>query len=142
MKMKRVLSLLLALVMCLAMAAPAFAAEPEDPNEGIELHMQLFENPYVNDSTGTYHTDNFTSTPGNGTYIKVWYRNYSDERATVVLYNKNGTDLKAMNIAPGGEGEIWYTGSNTTAVSYYVRILSEYSGQVTGYLAVAQKRSK
>ena len=104
--------------------------------------MQLFENPYVNDSTGTYHTDNFTSTPGNGTYIKVWYRNYSDERATVVLYNKNGTDLKAMNIAPGGEGEIWYTGSNTTAVSYYVRILSEYSGQVTGYLAVAQKRSK
>ena len=62
MKMKGVLSLLLALVMCLAMAAPTFAAEPEDPNEGIELHMQLFENPYVNDSTGTYHTDNFTST--------------------------------------------------------------------------------
>ena len=107
MKMKGVLSLLLALVMCLAMAAPTFAAEPEDPNEGIELHMQLFENPYVNDSTGTYHTDNFTSTPGNGTYIKVWYRNYSDERATVVLYNKNGTDLKAMNIAPGGEDLVY-----------------------------------
>ena len=40
MKMKRVLSLLLALVMCLAMAAPAFAYEPGDGgNSGISPHL-------------------------------------------------------------------------------------------------------
>ena len=142
MKTKRFLSLLLALVMSLSLAVPVFATEPDDPNEGIELHMQLFENPYVNDRTGTYRTDNFTSTPGNGKYIKVWYRNYTDKKATIVLYNKDSKVLDSKEVAPNSENEIWYVGSNTEPVTYYVRVLEDLSAPVIGYLAVAQKSSR
>ena len=42
MKTKRFLSLLLALVMALSLAAPAFAAG-DDPNEGIMPLQQIFD---------------------------------------------------------------------------------------------------
>ena len=84
MKTKRVLSLLLALALSLSMAVPASATEPSDGdgNEGIELHMQLFEDPSIS-VWGTFRTDSFTSTPGNCGYITGWFR-YSSEKAGIV----------------------------------------------------------
>ena len=45
-----------------------------------------------------------------------------------------------MKVEPNSDpGVIRYTGSDTEAVSYYVRITAALNGPVRGYLAVAQK---
>lgn len=147
MKIKRFLSLLLALVMSLSMAVPAFAADgPDDPDAGImPLSVTLYENRTINEQTrGSYTSDRVTSTPGNGPYIKVWYRNNSTTAAVnVYLWRADRTTyVRHVQIAPGASDEIWYNGSNAASVTYYVTISSVNSYSVQGHLAIAQKLNR
>lgn len=145
MKTKRFLSLLLALVMSLSLAAPAFADGPDDgdgDNGGIMPRATLFQDPAVSSGSGSYRSETFTSTPGNGKYIKVWYANRSDHDATVYLYRTDRTDYVGSVTVKAGDyyedNVIWYTGSNTAPVSYYVRIRGVNSYPVSGYLSILQ----
>lgn len=146
MKTKRFLSLLLALAMSFSMAMPAFAAPAaNDPNDGImPLSVTLYENPTINEqSMGNYTTNRVTSTPGNGPYIKVWYRNESNAPANVYLWRADKTSyVRHIQVPAGGAKEIWYYGSNVTSITYYVTISSVNSYNVQGYLAIAQKLNR
>ena len=98
MKTKRFLSLLLALAMSFSMAMPASAAT-------------LYNNPTVyNQSSSIFKSDRFTSTPGNGQYIKVWYATRSGHKATVYLYPRDQSGpcaWKEIAAITHKDGAIW-----------------------------------
>lgn len=147
-KTKKFLSLLLAMVMSLSLAAPVFAAEPEDdPNEGIMLLSTLYDSKDLNLGTGSFNSDKFTTTPGNGKYIKVWYANRTNYNTTVYLFrvNANGDELVTYKtFAPNSYigNEIWYPISNTEPITFrvYVKVNNNYP--LSGYLAVSQESVK
>lgn len=144
MKMKRFLSLLLALVMTFALAAPAFAAEPDDgdPNEGIMPLGNIYKDEDVYNSTGTYESTRFASVPGNGKYIKIWYANRSDHDVTITLYRTDKAGYVASKVVKANDYKddnvLWYIGSDTEHVTYYVRIHANDSNTVIGYLSILQ----
>ena len=130
MKTKRFLSLLLALAMSFSMAMPASAAT-------------LYNNPTVyNQSSSIFKSDRFTSTPGNGQYIKVWYANRSEHKATVYLYRIDQADpVATKEIAANTHKDvaIWYDFPDTKPVTFYVKIVEQGGNPIKGYLSVAQK---
>lgn len=141
-KTKKFLSLLLAMVMSLSLAAPVFAAEPEDdPNAGIMPLANLYQDPSINNGTGDHRTTSFTSTPGNGKFIKVWFANRSNYPVTVDLYVVGQTNpVESWDFGPNSYADNgrWHVGSDTEAVTYYVRIRAKNANTIVGYLSVAQ----
>ena len=145
MKTKRFLSLLLALAMSFSLAVPAFAAIEGSPDDGImPLSLTLYENRTINEqSKSNYTTNRFTSTPGDGQYIKVWFRNTSKQTATVKLYRTDSTlPVLKVTVPAGGTIYDFYTAPNTMAISYYVNIDIQNNYPISGHLAVAQKDIK
>ncbi len=138
MKMKRVLSLLLALVMCLAMAAPTFAAEPEDPNEGIMPLIQIYPDHMISD-LGSYSSGSFRANPGAGNYIQIWYENQADAPVRVYLYrtDKSGSVGPILVNKDSNARGVYYDATAESG-TYYVYIQAENNGQIHGRLAVGQ----
>ena len=115
------------------------------PGEGepaplVRMPVRLFENGFVDGRTGTYETNKFTTTPGNGRYIDVWYYNDTDDDVTINLYRTDKTgpvsSVKASHY--NSYRVIWYTGSNTEAVTYYIRVEGKNHAPVSGCLLVTQ----
>lgn len=101
MKLKRILSLALALVMSFALAVPAFADEPDDDNEGIMLLAQLYSDNSISANSGTYRP-HFTTTPNDGRYLRIWFHNQGAETVMVTLVDYNTKEaLKSQAFAPG-----------------------------------------
>ena len=88
MKLKKMMSLLLTLAMSFALAVPAFAAGPGDGDEGIMPLMQLYPNDEINIRSGST-VGPVTTTPGQGNYVRVWFRNNGTESVDVILVDWN-----------------------------------------------------
>lgn len=116
------------------------------PSEGepaplVGLPVRLFENGSVNERAGTYETNKFTTTPGNGRYINVWYGNDTDDDVTINLYRTDKTG-PVSSVKPGHYDwyrAMWYTGSDTEAVTYYIRVEGKNHAPVSGCLLVTQE---
>lgn len=141
MKRKRFLSLLLALVMSLTLAAPVFAAEPDDGDEGIMPLTQVYPEEYISISSGN-SVGPFTTTPANGKYLRVWFRNNGSESVTVMLMDSsNSTSLKSMSVPAGGRSDyfVYTIPTPNRPCTYYIRFYSPETGaRINGYVAAAQ----
>ena len=138
MKLKKVMSLFLALVMSFALAAPAFAAEPGDGDEGIMPLMQLYPNDDISMRSGL-SLGPFTTTPGQGNNIRVWFHNKGSESVNVILMNGN-TVVEKKLIGAGVQNEalecpIPNPGQPFT---FTVCFQSQTSMRVIGTVAIAQ----
>lgn len=148
--MKRFLSLFLALMMSFALAVPAFADEPTDPddgNAGIMPLLQVFPDSPAG-GRGTYNTARFTTTPSNGNYIQVWYANLATSPARIMLHrvdsgkdeivsiNSNGD--KYMTVNSMNNGSFVYSDATAGSGTYYVVIECPGNGIINGRIAVAQ----
>lgn len=115
-------------------------------SEGIKTPLYLSDTESGYAGLGSaYRTHAFTSAPGNGEYIKVWYANRSDHDTTVYLYRRDKPGYVASVTVKANsqtDNVIWYTGSDTEYVTYYVRVVSEDDCPPSGWLAVAQYISK
>lgn len=140
MKMKRFLSLILAMVMSLALAAPAFAAEDGDPNEGIMPLAQIFSDD-VNLKNGSDSIP-FTTTPGYGTKLHIWFRNQGTETVKITLRDySTRKDLQSWTFRPYDSNDtVTYTiPTPDKACSYYLNFVSigDSGARVIGQVAVA-----
>ncbi len=139
MKTKRFLSLLLALVMALSLAAPAFAAG-DDPNEGIMPLQQIFDDEEITISGGHYQTRPFAATSGNGKTIHFWCRNYADHPVEVYVFrtDKTASILSYEIPANGGTWESDYNNSTADSASYYIVLQVRGNYPIHCRLAAAQ----
>ncbi len=146
MKMKRFLSLVLAMVMSLALAAPAFAAEDGDPNEGIMPLAQLYSDNNINANSDTYKPT-FTTTPGAGKYLRVWFRNKGAESVVVTLWDYNTRErLMSKTFIPNDPNDTFlYTiSAPDKACSFYLTFQSigDSNARVIGQAAAAQHATR
>lgn len=139
MKLKKVMSLFLALVMSFALAAPAFAAEPGDGDEGIMPLMQLYPNDPINIRSGSM-VGPVTTTPGQGDHIRVWFRNDGTESVTVTLLDWNTRAVLGTKfVGAGAQEPLEYTIANPSQpLSVSARFDSATSMRVVGIVAIAQ----
>lgn len=137
MKVKRFLSLLLALVMALSLAAPAFAAG-DDPDEGIMPLIQIFPDGPVS-GMSSVRTDDFRANPNAGNYIQFWFENQTDTPVDMYLYrtDKAGSAGPIRINGHSNDRGVYY---DTTAESgtYYLRIVAQNGGLIVGRLAANQ----
>lgn len=143
MKTKRFLSLLLALVMSLALAAPAFAADADTGDvEPVMPRLQIFPDDPVT-GYGRYRSSNFSATPGNGKTIHVWFQNGTDHQIEIRLFRVGTANPVLTGIAQphsnwpqGSEGD--YTSPTADSGTYYVELILRGNYLISGRLAVAQ----
>ena len=141
MRLKKMMSLLLALVMSFALAVPAFAAEPHGGNEGImPLTQNLITDGSVETSQG-YSTRPFTTTPANGKYIRVWFRNNLDKAVEVMLVPVGSTEPVAQATATKDkDGVIVFTiPTPDQPCSYFIMVEDlATGGRISGRLSATQ----
>ena len=141
MKLKKVVSLFLALVMSFALAAPAFAAEPGDGDEGIMPLAAIYDDRGISVSSGN-PTRSFTTTPSNGKYIRVWFLNRGSEPVIVTLRDSaTHEEIGSMKVAVGGGGQTFTREIRTPdkPCTYYLYFESYGSGaRVMGDVTVSQ----
>ncbi len=143
MKTKRFLSLLLALAMSFSMAMPAFAAEPYgDPSAEIKLRLQLYPHEPISMSSG-YSVGPFTSSPGAGKYIQVWFANSGTSDVTVMLMDStNSVVLESMkvtwNSSHNNERFVYQIPNSNVANTFYIRFEARNSARIVGDVAAAQ----
>lgn len=142
MKMKRFLSLVLAMVMSLALAAPAFAAE-DDPDEGIMPLAQLYSDNAISAESGTYFP-RFTTTPGNGAYLRIWFRNTGTERVIVRLWDTSNpkNPVKSQAFDPGTPNDtfVYIIPTPDKPCTFYLEFTNNgpTGERITGQAAAAQ----
>ena len=139
MNLKKMMSLLLALAMSFALAVPAFAAGPGDGDEGIMPLMQLYPNDEINIRSGST-VGPVTTTPGQGNYVRVWFRNNGTESVDVILVDWNThAVLGTKSVGAGAQEPLEYTIANPSQpLSVAVRFNSATSMRVVGIVAIAQ----
>lgn len=141
MKLKKVMSLFLALVMSFALAAPAFAAEPDDGDEGIMPLYQVYPDVPVSCENGG-RTPDFTTTPSNGKYLHVWFQNKGSETVRVILRDSaTHANLDSIEIPAGVQNLklVYEIKTPDKPCTFYLRYESQPSGAwITGRVAVAQ----
>lgn len=145
MKTKRFLSLLLALVMSMAMAVPAFAADdPDDPDEGIMPLMQVYPQEPVSTSSRN-GVGPFTTSPGAGKYLQVWFRNRGTSDVTVELMDlTNGTSQSmkvTWNSSHNNEKMVYEIPNPDVACTFFIRFTSDNSTWISGDVAAQQYSS-
>ena len=140
MKLKKMMSLLLALAMSFALAAPAFAAEPGDGDEGIMPLMQLYPNDEINIRSGST-VGPVTTTPGQGNYLQVWFHNQGSAPVVVILTDAAGNEITHKTFAVGDTGNsiVYVIPTPDKPCTYRVRFECPPSGAwITGEVAAAQ----
>jgi hypothetical protein len=141
MKTKRFLSLLLAMVMAFSMAVPVFAAEPDDPDEGIMPLAQVYPQEPVSTSSGN-GVGPFTTSPGAGKYLQVWFANRGTTNVTVVLKDLTNGTSKSMtvtwNTSHNNDKLVYEIPNPDVANTFEIRFYSVNSAWVLGDVAAAQ----
>jgi len=143
MKTKRFLSLLLALAMSFSMAMPAFAAEPYgDPSAEIKLRLQLYPHEPISTSSGN-SVGPFTTSPGAGAYLQVWFANRGTSDVTVMLMDSTNSVVLASktvtwNSSHNNERFVYQIPNPNVANTFYIRFQSRNSTWIVGDVAAAQ----
>lgn len=140
MKLKKVMSLFLALVMSFALAAPAFAAEPDDGDEGIMPLAAIYDDRGISVSSGS-PTRSFTTTPSNGKYVRVWFHNRGSEPVVVTLRDSATHEERGSMKVAAGIGDTFTSEILTPdkPCTYYLHFESYGSGaRVVGDVTVSQ----
>lgn len=151
--MKKFLSLILALMMTMALAIPAFAAgTPSDsppeitaPNSGIMPRTGIFSDTAIS-TNSTWTSPEHSVTSSNGNYIRYWHQNDTNEKVKVYLYrtdteyHTNYVSMMTVNANDQGS-KVFYTrtaGSGTYKITIEAY---ESGGGVNGDVALAQYTS-
>ena len=143
MKTKRFLSLLLALAMSFSMAMPAFAAEPYgDPSAEIKLRLQLYPHEPISMSSGN-SVGPFTTSPGAGAYLQVWFANRGTSDVTVMLMDSTNSVVLASktvtwNSSHNNERFVYQIPNPNVANTFYIRFEARNNARVVGKVAAAQ----
>lgn len=150
--MKKLLSLTLALVMAMALAVPAFAADTPpsaptdviDTDDGIMPLIRLFDDT-ASSRNGQWTSSEFTATPTSGNYIRIWHQNDTNEKVKVYLYRtESGRDKVALLIYVDANDQASgiYHSSDASSGTYKIVIEAYVSGgSVSGDVAAAQYRT-
>ena len=152
--MKKILSLTLALMMTMALAIPAFAADtPLDsppeitaPNNGIMPRTSIFSDTAIS-TNGKWTSSEYSATSSNGNYIRYWHQNDTNEKVKVYLYRTDTKDntnyVSMMTVNANDQGsKVFYTrtaGSGTYKITIEAY---ESGGGVNGDVALAQYTSR
>ena len=121
MKLKKVMSLFLALVMSFALAAPAFAAEPDDGDEGIMPLAAIYDD--------------------RGISVRVWFHNRGSEPVVVTLRDSATHEERGSMKVAAGIGDTFTSEILTPdkPCTYYLHFESYGSGaRVVGDVTVSQ----
>ena len=148
--MKKFLPLILALVMSLALAAPAFAestpvppSDAEEEDYGIMPLMDIYSESMVASTSGRWESPKFSATPGNGGNIRFWFSNTTGEAVKVYLFwvDSLGVDriARSMEVPANSQKSAVYSSSRADSYTYRVVVEAFLSGgDITGSLNVAQ----
>ena len=143
MKTKRFLSLLLALAMSFSLAVPAFAAPAaNDPNDGIMPLAQVYPKEPISTSSGN-SVGPFTTSPGVGAYLQVWFANSGTSDVTVMLMDSTNSVVLASktvtwNSSHNNERFVYQIPNPNVANTFYIRFQSRNSTWIVGEVAAAQ----
>ena len=148
--MKKFLPLILALIMSLALAAPAFAestpvppSDAEEEDYGIMPLMDIYSESMVASTSGRWESPKFSATPGNGGNIRFWFSNTTGEAVKVYLFwvDSLGVDriARSMEVPANSQKSAVYSSSRADSYTYRVVVEAFVSGgDITGSLNVAQ----
>lgn len=149
--MKKFLSLILALIMTMALAAPSFATDtslvtpPEitDPNNGIMPLINIFTDTAYS-TNGKWSSSEYSATSSNGDYIRYWHKNNTNEKVKVYLYrtdtkyNTNYVSMMTVNANDQGS-KVYYSPRSSSSGTYKITIEAyESGGEVNGDVSLAQ----
>ena len=143
MKTKRFLSLLLALAMSFSMAMPAFAADRKGDVKGKSVVLgHRCTHKKISTSSGN-SVGPFTTSPGAGAYLQVWFANRGTSDVTVMLMDSTNSVVLASktvtwNSSHNNERFVYQIPNPNVANTFYIRFQSRNSTWIVGDVAAAQ----
>lgn len=141
---RKIVSLLVACTCILGLVGPASAASIDSNGESVIMPRDTLFSDLLTSGSQAATSSGFTTEPGEGNMLRIWYRNDKDTEATVLIFLEGETSpVDDPLVVSGNDGDfVEIPCSNKTATSYYCKVQND-SGTgsefgVMGYLAVVQ----
>ena len=140
---RKIISLLIACTCILGLVGPASAASIASYGKSVIMPRDTLFSDLLSSGSQTATSSVFTTEPGEGGKLRIWYRNDKDTQAKVLIFLEGETsEIASFSVAGNSGDAIEIPCSNKTATSYYCKVQNNMGtgsqGGVMGYLAVVQ----